>query len=68
VVNTANMIIILLLVSIKTNAQKQYNVLDWKADVSLNTYLAQQMHQQYDLRRADFNNAMKSKRANINLY
>ncbi|MGV3547961.1 MAG: alpha/beta hydrolase family protein [Pedobacter sp.] len=61
VVNTTNMIIILLLASIKTNAQKQYNVLDWKSDVSLNTYLVQQMHQQYDLRRADFNNALKSK-------
>ena len=47
--------------SINSYAQKQYNVLDWKADVSLNTYLVQQMHQQYDLRRADFNNAMKSK-------
>lgn len=61
VVNTTNMIIILLLASIKTNAQKQYNVLDWKSDVSLNTYLVQQMHQQYDLRRADFKNALKSK-------
>ncbi|MDQ8004120.1 MAG: acetylxylan esterase [Pedobacter sp.] len=60
-VNTANIIIILFLGSIKTNAQKQYNVLDWKADVSLNTYLVQQMHQQYDERRADFNNALKSK-------
>lgn len=47
--------------SINSYAQKQYNVLDWKADVSLNTYLVQQMHQQYDLRRADFNNALKSK-------
>ena len=47
--------------SINSYAQKQYNVLDWKADVSLNTYLVQQLHQQYGLRRADFKNALKSK-------
>lgn len=42
-------------------AQKQYNVLDWKTDVSLNTYLVQQMHQQYNERRNNFNKALKTK-------
>lgn len=42
-------------------AQKQYNVLDWKADVSLNTYLVQQMHQQYDERSKNLQKALQSK-------
>ena len=44
-------------------AQKQYNVLDWKAENSLNTYLVQQMHQQYDARRKEFNKAISSKQS-----
>ncbi|MNK11517.1 Acetyl xylan esterase (AXE1) [compost metagenome] len=54
-------IILLLFASLKVYGQKQYNVLDWKTDVSLNTYLVQQMHQQYDQRRTNFNAALKSK-------
>jgi dienelactone hydrolase len=42
-------------------AQKQYNVLDWKAESSLNTYLIQQMHQQYDARKVELNKAISSK-------
>ncbi|UOQ74182.1 alpha/beta hydrolase family protein [Hymenobacter cellulosilyticus] len=41
-------------------AQKQYDVLDWKANVSLNTSLVQQMHQQYDGRRAALAQARQS--------
>ncbi|MBB2144519.1 hypothetical protein GM921_03410 [Pedobacter sp. LMG 31464] len=41
-------------------AQKS-NILDWKTDVSLNTYLVQQMHSQYDARRIAFNKAITSK-------
>ncbi len=48
-----------------TFAQKQYNVLDWKADVSLNTYLVQQMHRQYEKRNADFSEALKSRAQTI---
>ncbi|MFM6975443.1 MAG: alpha/beta hydrolase family protein [Sphingobacteriaceae bacterium] len=44
------------------HAQKQFNVLDWKTDVSLNTYLVQQMHQQYDERRAAFATALSTPR------
>jgi len=54
-------IVFLLLGFLKVYAQKQYNVLDWKTDVSLNTYLVQQMHQQYDERRTNFNEALKTK-------
>lgn len=48
-------------------AQKQDNILDWKRDVSLNTYLVQQMHLQYDARRIDFSAALTSK-ANTQAY
>jgi len=40
-------------------------VLDWKADVSLNTYLVQQMHRQYEKRDSDFSEALKSKAQTI---
>lgn len=60
-------IIIFLFVFCCTNsfAQKQYNVLDWKADVSLNTYLVQHMRKQYEKRNADFSEALKSKAKTI---
>ena len=54
-------IFILTFVYANIYAQKQYNVLDWKTDVSLNTYLVQQMHQQYNERRNNFNKALKTK-------
>lgn len=40
-------------------------MLDWKADVSLNTYLVQQMHRQYEKRDSDFSEALKSKAQTI---
>lgn len=46
-------------------AQKQPNILNWKADVSLNTYLVHQMHQQYDAREIEFKNALISKQATL---
>ncbi|RZL53674.1 MAG: hypothetical protein EOO93_20730 [Pedobacter sp.] len=39
-------------------AQKQANTLDWKTDVSLNTYLVQQMKAQYEARTIEFNKAL----------
>lgn len=42
-------------------SQKQTAVLNWKADVSLNTYLVQQLHEQYDARRTEFNQAITAK-------
>ncbi len=44
-------------------AQKQYNVMDWKTDVTLNTYLVQLMHKQYDQRRIEFQNSLSSPKA-----
>ncbi|TGE23433.1 alpha/beta hydrolase family protein [Hymenobacter metallicola] len=41
-------------------AQKPYDVLEWKANVSLNTALLQQVHQQYDARRASLTQALQS--------
>ena len=57
----STIILLLTFCCLNTTAQKQYNVLDWKTDVSLNTFLVQQMHQQYDMRRVKLNNALKSK-------
>lgn len=54
-------IFLLILAALNTSAQKQYNVLDWKADVTLNTYLVQQMRKQYEKRRTDFSKALKTK-------
>lgn len=54
-------IFLLILSSFYTLAQKQYNLLDWKADVSLNIYLVQQMRKQYEKRNADFSKALKTK-------
>jgi len=56
-------ILIFLFVFLCTNtfAQKQYNVLDWKADVSLNTYLVQQIRKQYEKRNLDLSEALKTK-------
>ena len=44
-------------------AQKPYNVLDWKSDVTLNAYNVQLMHRQYDERRINFQKALSSKAA-----
>ncbi len=41
-------------------AQVPYNVIDWKAPTTLNTYLVQQLHQQSNQRRAAFAAALKS--------
>ncbi|RZL19111.1 MAG: hypothetical protein EOO96_26345, partial [Pedobacter sp.] len=48
-------------VSFFSFAQKQFNVLDWKADVSVNTYLLQQMQSQYNERKITFDKALLSK-------
>src|SRR4051812_35592143 len=42
--------------------QKQFNVLDWKTDVTLNTFLVQKMHDQYNKRRIEFAKATSSKK------
>ncbi|KQC01252.1 S9 family peptidase [Pedobacter sp. Hv1] len=47
--------------AIPSYAQKESNILDWKTDVSLNTFLVQQMHLKYDARRVDLNKALTTK-------
>src|SRR5437016_2914484 len=45
------LVIILSLTLLQTaQAQKQLNVFDWKADVSVNTWMVQNMHRYYALR------------------
>lgn len=55
------LIFLLTSLSIKSYGQKQPNILDWKTDVSLNTYLVQQMKLQYEARTIEFNEALTSK-------
>ena len=57
------LLILFFLFSLNVFSQKQFNVLDWKADVMLNTWLVQQMHQQYDQRRQEIEKAVTSKKA-----
>lgn len=61
----STVVLILSLYGVTTFAQKQYNVLDWKTDVSLNIYLVQQMRQQYDVRTVKLNNALMSKQQTL---
>jgi len=55
------LIFLLTSLSIKSYGQKQPDILDWKTDVSLNTYLVQQMKLQYEARTIEFNEALTSK-------
>jgi len=56
-------IVLSLVASAKIFSQKQFSVMDWKTDVTLNTYLVQQMHKQYDERRKNFDKALISKQS-----
>lgn len=46
-------------------AQKQFNVLDWKTDVSVNNYLVQIMRDQYAERKRDFEKALSSRKSTL---
>jgi len=52
---------IFILLSFACFAQKEYKVMDWKTEYTLNTYLVQQMKQQYAERSRNFTNALRSK-------
>jgi dienelactone hydrolase len=52
-----------LLLSLTCIAQKQYRVMDWKTENTLNTYLVQQMLAQYDERMMAFEQALSSRRS-----
>jgi hypothetical protein len=43
----------------ESHAQKQFNVMDWKTDVTLNTWLVQQMQQQYQERQIKYSRATR---------
>ncbi len=43
--------------------QKKYNCLDWKTHVTVNTYLIQQMHRQYEARRRTLDQVLTSKKS-----
>jgi cephalosporin-C deacetylase-like acetyl esterase len=49
-----------LLVVFFANGQEQYKVFSWRSEQTFNTYLLQQVHQQYDLRRDRLSKAVKS--------
>src|SRR4051812_25967255 len=52
---------------IHAGAQRPYNVMHWKTDVTLNTFLVQQMKKQYENRKLEFEKAIVS-RQNTELY
>jgi cephalosporin-C deacetylase-like acetyl esterase len=56
-------IILFCIYSLRVTAQKPYNVLDWKAEYTLNTYLLQEVHKQYDARRMALQRALQSPEA-----
>ncbi|MGE6220454.1 alpha/beta hydrolase family protein [Nubsella zeaxanthinifaciens] len=56
---------LLVFLGLQLHAQKQYQVMDWKTDVSLNTYLVQQMKSQYQLRNLKLTKALTSKNTAI---
>jgi len=52
---------LLFLLSLSSPAQKETNIMDWKTETTLRTFLLQKMHAQYDLRRIAVAEALKSK-------
>ena len=54
------------LLSLSAFAQKNAHVMDWKTDATLNTYLLQEMHEQYAARQTAFHQALASPKAASN--
>lgn len=61
----AVIILLLGITCLMAEGQKPYHVFDWKAEYTLNTYLLQQVHQQYDARRKSLQQALQSREAMI---
>jgi len=57
----------LFFLNISLLAQKEANIMDWKTEATLRTFLLQKMHTQYDQRRVVIADALKSK-ASIEKY
>jgi dienelactone hydrolase len=51
--------------SLHSQAQKQFNVLDWKGEHALNTYLVQRMQAQYKNRRTELEAALQTKEGTV---
>jgi len=51
----------LFLLSLSSLAQNENNIMDWKTEATLRSYLLQKMHAQYDQRRISIVDALKSK-------
>lgn len=56
-------ILLVLLVTMHLEAQHEHRVLDWKSEETVNTWLRQRMHEQYDVRRNTFEAGISSKDA-----
>jgi dienelactone hydrolase len=63
IINAKISFLVILLQFFFTNtfSQKQFNCLDWKSDVTVNTFLVQKMHEQYNERKKEFEEAIASK-------
>jgi cephalosporin-C deacetylase-like acetyl esterase len=61
----AAIILLLGIGCLTAEGQRLYNVFDWKAEYTLNTYLLQQVHQQYDARRNALQQALQSREAMV---
>lgn len=54
-------ILLILMTSVQLAAQREYRVLDWKSEETVNTWLRKRMREQYDVRRETFDAAIKSR-------
>lgn len=54
-------LLLILLSSILANAQSPYRVLPWRSELSFNNYLVQEVHAQYDKRKATVQRALSSR-------
>ena len=66
IANKTVIVLILFACSINVFSQKNYNVLNWNASTTLNTYLVQQITQEYNEREVRLNQALSSKSAMLN--
>lgn len=57
-----HLVLPLLFCALQGRAQKAFNVLGWKSDVSVNTYQVHRMHEQYETRRAALEKALASRK------
>ena len=54
-------IVLFCMLSLNGKAQKEYELMNWKTQYTVRTYLLQQMHAQYDVRREEMQKALQSR-------